>query len=182
MMMSAFIEVASLPHLMPVAADTHWYAAYTLPRHEKAVREQFNLRSVESYLPLFERPSRWKDRTVRLQLPLFPGYVFVRMPLAEKVRVLEAPGVVRLVGFSGQPAAIPDGEIEALQRSLALRRAEPHPYLATGKRVRIMSGPLEGLEGVILRRRNQLRIIVSVVSIQRSIALEVDAADLQPLS
>jgi transcription antitermination factor NusG len=179
-MMSA--AIATVPRLMPVPADARWYVAYTLPRHEKAVQEQLNLRLLESYLPLFEKSSRWKDRTVRLQLPLFPGYVFVNMLLPQRVRVLEVPGVVRLVGFNGHPTALPEGEIEALQRCLELRKAEPHPYLAVGRRVRITSGPLAGLEGVILRRRNQLRIIVSVVSIQRSIAVEVDAADLQPLS
>jgi transcription antitermination factor NusG len=156
-----------------------WYAIYTLPRHEKIVHEQLALRSVECYLPLFQKPSRWKDRTVQLQLPLFPGYLFVRMPLSERVRVLEAPGVVRLVGFNGLPAALPSDEIEALQRSLAIRKAEPFPYLAAGKRVRIHSGPLEGLEGVVLRRKGQFRIIISVDSIQRSIALEMEASDLE---
>lgn len=180
--MPSSVELAVTSTPMPAVPHASWYAAYTLSRHEKAVQKHLNLRSVESYLPLYERRSRWKDRIVQLQLPLFPGYVFVRMPLAERVRILEVPGVVRLVGFSSHPAALPEGEIEVLQRTLALRKAEPYPYLPPGRRVRITSGPLEGIKGVIVRRRSQVRIIVSVASIQRSIALEVDATDLQPLS
>lgn len=159
--------------------DPHWYAVYTFPRHEKSVQEHFLLRSLSTYLPLYESRSQWKDRVVKLQLPLFPGYVFVRIPLQQRVRVLEVPGVVRLVGFNGHPAVLPDEEIEALQRSLAFRRAQPHPYLATGKRVRIKSGPLRGLEGVVVRRKGNLRIVVSIDSILRSVALEIEASDLQ---
>jgi transcription antitermination factor NusG len=156
-----------------------WYAAYTFPRHEKAVAEQLRLKSVDSYLPLFERSSRWKDRVARVQLPLFPGYVFVRIPLSERVRVLEISGVLRLVGFNGHPAALEEGEIESLRKYLSFRKAEPHPYLAVGKRVRISAGPLQGLEGVIVRRKGKLRIIVSIDSIQRSVALELEASDVR---
>ncbi|MFB3916885.1 MAG: transcription termination/antitermination protein NusG [Terriglobales bacterium] len=159
--------------------EPHWYAVYTFPRHEKTVQEQLLLRSVPSYLPLYESRSRWKDRMVRLQLPLFPGYVFVRIPLRQRLRVLEIPGVVRLVGFNGHPAVLQDDEIESLQRSLAVRNAVPFPYLATGKRVHIKSGPLQGLQGVVVRRKGKLRIVVSVDSILRSISLEIEAADLQ---
>jgi transcription antitermination factor NusG len=168
--------------LWPDRAAAHWYAAYTLPRHEKAVQEQLKLRSVESYLPLYNKRSRWKDRIARLVLPLFPGYVFVRIPLMRRVGVLGTPGIVRLVGFNGRPAAIPDEEIESLRKFLSLRAAEPSRYLSAGKRVRVLSGPLEGLEGVVVRRKNACRIVVSIDSIQRAVAFEVAAADLQPTS
>jgi transcription antitermination factor NusG len=156
-----------------------WYATYTYPRHEKTVAEQLKLKCVETYLPTFERLNRWKDRVARVQLPLFPGYVFVHIPLEERVRVLEVGGVVRLVGFNGHPAPLPEGEIESLRRFLSLRRAEPFPYLAIGKRVQVRSGPLAGMEGMILRRKGRMRIVVSVESIQRSIALELEAADVR---
>lgn len=170
------------PPVWPDHADAHWYAAYTLPRHEKAVQEQLKLRSVESYLPLYNKRSRWKDRVARLVLPLFPGYIFVRIPLMHRVGVLGTPGIVRLVGFNGRPAAIPGEEIESLRKFLSLREAEPFPYLSAGKRVRVLSGPLEGLEGVVIRRKNNCRIVVSVESIQRSVAFEVAAADVQQTS
>jgi transcription antitermination factor NusG len=157
----------------------HWYAAYTLPRHEKIISEQLAQKSVECYLPLYEKLNRWADRTARVQLPLFPGYVFVRISLNERVRVLELPSILRIVGFNGRPAALPDGEIEALQRALATRKAEPVPYLAVGKRVHIHAGVLEGLEGIIVRRKGNLRIVVSVDSIMRSIAVELEAADVR---
>lgn len=157
----------------------HWYAVYTFPRHEKSVAEQLKLKSVESYLPLYEKLSRWKDRTCLLQLPLFPGYVFVHIPLSQRVAVLNLSGVVRIVGFNGRPAPLPDNEVESLRRYLSRRKAEPCRYLSAGKRVRINAGPLQGLEGVILRRKGKMRVVVSIDSIQRSIALELEAADVR---
>jgi transcription antitermination factor NusG len=159
-------------------SDGCWLAAYTLPRHEKVVQEQLSLRGVESFLPLYGKISQWKDRVVQLHLPLFPCYIFVHIPLARRVRVLESPGVIRLVGFSGHPAILPDEDIEALQRSLETRNAEPCPYLSAGKRVRVASGPLQGLEGVVMRRKKDLRIVVSVDCILRSVSLEVQASEL----
>jgi len=120
---------------------------------------------------------------MRLQLPLFPGYVFVRMAVVDRLRVLQVPGVVRLVGFNGQLAALPDEEIEALKNGLAGGvRVEPHPFLTAGRRVRIKAGPLEGREGILLRRKGSLRVVLSIEVIQRSIVVDVDVADIQPLT
>src|SRR5882762_8013905 len=139
--------------------ELRWYAAYTCANHEKRVREQLEQRSIESYLPLYETVRRWKDRRMRLQLPLFPGYVFVRMVLVDRLRVLQVPSVVRLVGFNGHLAALPEAEIEGLKNGLASGvRAEPHPFLTGGRRVRIKAGPLEGREGILLRRKGNLRV------------------------
>lgn len=165
--------------VMSLITSPRWYAAYTFPRHEKAVADQLKMKAIEVYLPVYDKLSRWKDRTCRLQLPLFPGYVFVRIALSQRVRVLEIPGVVRMVGFNGHPAPLPEGEIESLRTYLSYRKAEPYTYLAVGKRVRIYAGPLEGLEGVILRRKGKMRVVVSIDSIQRSIALELEAADVR---
>jgi len=157
-------------------SQASWYAAYTCPRHEKSVAEQLTGRGVEFYLPLYETVSRWKDRRVRLSLPLFPGYVFVRIPLRERLRVLGVPSVVCLVGFNGRPAPLPEEEIEKLRNGLCTSlRAEPHPYLNVGRRVRIIRGPLEGFEGVLLRRRSQFRVVLSRVLIPHSICVHVDA-------
>jgi transcription antitermination factor NusG len=160
-----------------------WYAAYSCANHEKSIARQFELRSIESFLPLYEKPSRWKDRTVKLQLPLFPGYVFVRLAIEEKLRVLQVPGVVRLVGFSGHPVPLPDEEMKALREGLSdSLLAEPCPYLQVGRRVRVSSGALRGLEGILLKKKNGYRFVLSMELIQRSIAVEVDAADLEAVA
>jgi transcription termination/antitermination protein NusG len=160
--------------------EPRWYAAYTCAKHEKRVAEQFSQRSLEHFLPQYESLRRWKDRRVKLQLPLFPGYVFVRLALRDRLRVLETPSVVRLVGFNGQPAALPDKEMEALRACVAARLvAEPHAYLTTGRRVRIKSGPLAELEGVLVRWKNTLRVVLSLDLIASAAAVEVDAANIE---
>lgn len=160
----------------------HWYAAYTSANHEKQVAQQLVSREVEHFLPLYASIRQWKDRRVELELPLFPGYVFVRILLQERLRVLQVPGVAQLVGFGGVPAALPAEEIEALRASLAHgMRAEPHPFLVTGRRVRVKAGPLTGVEGILTRRKNRARFILSVEPIQQSVAVVVDVADLEPL-
>jgi transcription antitermination factor NusG len=160
-----------------------WYALYTCANHEKRVAEQLALRSVQHLLPLYEAVRRWKDRRVRLELPLFPGYLFVRTHLRERLRILEIPSAVRLVGFDGHPVPLPEEEIEALRCGLEQQvRAEPCPYLKIGRRVRVKSGPLQGAEGVLVRKKHSLRVVLSIDLIMRSIAVEVDAADLEPAS
>src|SRR5437016_2254749 len=108
----------------------HWYAVYTCANHEKRVAEQFASRSVEHFLPQYESVRRWKDRKVRLHLPLFPGYLFVHFALQERLRVLQVPGVVRLVGFNGRPTPMPQEDLHRIREFRGQgRRAEPHPYL-----------------------------------------------------
>ena len=143
--------------------------------------EQLAQRSVEHFLPLYQSVRRWKDRRVQLQLPLFPGYVFVQLALRDRLQVLQVPGVAKLVGFNGTPTALPQEEIDALRTSLVSGvRAEPHPFLASGRRIRIKSGPLAGLEGAIIRRKNGLRFVISLPLIHRSAAVEIEEADLEP--
>jgi len=162
--------------------EERWYAAQTYANHEKRVLEQLSQRSVEAYLPLYASVRRWKDRRVRLDLPLFPGYVFVRLALRDRLRTLQTPGVVRLVGFGGQPTALPDQEIDALRQGLARAiRIEPHPYLKVGRRVRVTTGPLQGLEGILARKKNSSRFVISLDLIMRSVAAEIDVAELEPV-
>jgi transcription antitermination factor NusG len=157
-----------------------WYAVYTHAHHEKRVACQLQRRSIEHFLPLYRSVRRWSDRRVQIDLPLFPGYVFVRLALCDRLDVLKIPSVVRLVGFNGIPTALPDQEMEILRSGLSQRlRAAPHPFLTIGRRVRIKSGSLQGLEGVLLRRKSNLRVILSVALIQRSIALDIDSMDLE---
>jgi transcription antitermination factor NusG len=160
-------------------AEPHWYAAYTRANHEVRVTQQLARRSVEHFLPQYESVRRWKDRRVKLQMPLFPGYVFVRLAVRDRLRVLEIPSVARLVGFNGHPAILPDKEIEALRTAVVAQlRTQPHPYLAVGRRVRITRGPLAGVEGILVRRKSVLRVVLSLDLIARSAAVEVDAADI----
>lgn len=180
-------EIAStvLRHFSVPAEDfvPHWYVAQTYAQHEKQVSRQLGQRAIENFLPVYERVSQWKDRRVRLQVPLFAGYVFVRLAVSKRLRVLEVPGVARLVGFGGLPAALPDDQLESIRSSLTFKlRAEPCAYLSIGQRVRIDRGPLQGIEGILLRRKNCVRLILSVALIQRSIAVEVNAADVSSLA
>jgi len=160
-----------------------WYALYTCPRHEKCVAQQMEQRSIACFLPLYRSVRRWKDRRKELELALFPGYVFVHMAWQDRLRVLQLPSAVRLVSFNGQPAVLPEGEIERLRQSLTRGgRMEPHPYLRAGRRVRVRSGPMRGLEGIIVRRRRHSRVVFSLDAIMRSVAVEVDEAELEPLA
>ena len=162
--------------------ETRWYAAYTNANHEKRVAEQLAQKSIEHFLPLYASARRWKDRTVKLQLPLFPGYVFLQLALRDRLQVLQIPSVVRLVGFGGTPAPLPQEEINALRSSLTSGvRAEPYPYLAAGQRVRVRCGPLAGVEGILVRKKNAARFVMSVDLIARSVAIDIDALDLEPL-
>lgn len=155
-----------------------WFAAYTSGRHEKRVAEHLRQREVESFLPLYETVHRWRNGRHRVQLPLFPGYVFVHLALREKLRVLQVPGIVELVSFNGLPAALPDAEIETLRNALSAGlSAQPYPFLRVGSRVEICRGPLQGLRGILLRRQGQLRVVLSVEMIMRSIVVEVEASD-----
>jgi len=162
--------------------ELRWYAAYTSPRHEKKVAQQMEGNRIQSFLPLYRSVRRWKDRSKELDLPLFPGYIFVRIALRDRLQVLQVPGVVQLVSFSGKPAVVPDAEIDALSRGLAGGlHAQPHPYLKVGKRVRVHSGPMSGVEGVLVRRKDKFRIVLSIHLIQRSVAVEVDESEVEPV-
>lgn len=164
------------------AAQSYWYAVYTCANHEKRVADQFAGRCVKHFLPQYESVRRWKDRKVRLQLPLFPGYLFVNIAVKERLRVLQVPGVVRLVGFKGIPTPMTPWDIERIREFLAQGwQAEPHPYLQAGRRVRVVRGPLVGMEGIVLRLKNRRRLVLSFDLIQRSMAIEMNEGDLVPL-
>jgi len=164
------------------AAEGHWYALYTCPRHEKRVAEQIQQRSISCFLPVYRSVRRWKDRRKELELALFPGYVFVRIALRDRLRVLQLAGVVRLVSFRAQPVPLPDGEVESLKNGLASGVcAEPHPYLTVGRRVRVRYGPMTGMQGILVRHKEGLRLVLSIDLIMRSVMLEVDEADVEPL-
>jgi len=167
---------------LPALGQTRWYATYTCTHHEKRVVQQLDERHVENFLPLYRSIRRWKDRNKELQLALFPSYVFVRMDLKDRLRVLQLPGVVSFVSFGGVPAPLLDNEIEGLRNGLTSDgRVESHPYLAQGRRVRIVDGPFGGVEGIVVRRKDKLRVVLSISLIQRSVAIEVSESDIAPI-
>lgn len=158
-----------------------WFTAYTVPRHEKRIAEHFQQRQIEYFLPLYTSRRHWKDGSrTYLDLPLFPNYIFVRISLQNRIQVLEVPGINSLVCCGRKPVSIPDEDVERLREGLHLRKAEPHPYLVIGERVRIRMGPLAGSEGVLLRENNKFRVVLTLGQIMRSVAVEVDSSDLEP--
>jgi transcription antitermination factor NusG len=170
-------------YLSEVGQRSMWFALYTTSRHEKRVAEYLNIRQIECYLPLYRAERKWSDGSrVTLELPLFPGYLFIHIRRNEKGCVLAVPGAVAVVGGTGgDPAPLPDTTIEALRTGLKLRPAQPHPFMATGQRVRIRSGALAGFEGIVVRSKNGCRVVMTLEHIMQSYAVEVDSEDLEPM-
>jgi transcription termination/antitermination protein NusG len=157
-----------------------WFAAYTCAHHERRVSEQLRTRGIECFLPVYRAMHRWKDRRVELELPLFPGYIFVHLAVQEHFRVLIVPGVARIVGTSYQPTPLPNHEIQLLMDAKAREvRMEPYRFLTTGTRVRVKSGCFEGVEGFILRRKGLRGIVVTLKLISSAFVLDIDAADVE---
>lgn len=171
------------PVLLSGGSEPQWFALYTCANHERRVAAQLEARGLEHFLPLYRSRRNWKDRRMFLDLPLFPGYVFARFAISARRLVLEARGVVRLVGSNGCPSPLAEPEIAALRVGLSnALRFEPHPYLTAGTRVRILHGPLAGMAGILIRKKNRCRVILSVDLIARSVAVEVDVADTERIA
>jgi transcription antitermination factor NusG len=159
---------------------SHWYALRTYPRHEKRVREHLLSRDVECFLPLYGKNSRWKNGcNVRVELPLFPAYLFVEIDPRHRARVLEVPGAISIVGSSREFWPIPGDQIRLLRENMQSRVWEPSEYLVAGNKVRIKSGPLRNLTGVLIRKNAALRVVVVLDQIQRGVSVEVDADELE---
>jgi transcription antitermination factor NusG len=160
-----------------------WYVLRTRSRHEKTVRDQLVRREVETFLPIAERWSRWKDRRKKVAFPLFPGYCFARFSLVDRLRVLNVVGVADLVGISGRPEPVPDAEIEAIQRLAATTlQYDPHPFLAEGMDVEVVRGPLTGVRGKLLRKDRVTRLVLSVTLIRQAAVVEIHPADVVHVS
>lgn len=160
-----------------------WWAIYTRHRHEKSVAEILARKNFEVFLPVYEAIRRWSDRKMRITLPLFPGYVFVRGGLHRRLDVVSTPGVHMILFRGEQVATIPDAEIGAIRRALdGSVRIVPHPFLQCGERVRVIRGSLEGVEGILVRKKNLCRLVLSVDLMAQSAALEIDASDVERVS
>jgi transcription antitermination factor NusG len=158
-----------------------WYAVHTRARHEKKVRDQLVGRSVEVFLPTYDHWSHWKNRRMKLELPLFPGYCFGRFPLVDRLRVLTVPGVADLVGTNGRPEVVPEREIAAVRRVVESEvRYDPHPFLSAGIEVEVVRGPLAGVRGTLLRKDRAARLVLSVTLLRQAAVVEVHPADVVP--
>lgn len=163
--------------------ESRWFAVYTSCRHEKRIAQHFGQREIEHYLPLYRAERKWRDGSrVTLDLPLFPGYIFVHIKRAERSCVLSVPGALAVVGGTGgEPAPLPDEAIHALRTGLLERKVEPHPMLRVGQQVRIRSGAFMGMEGIVVRMKSGSRVVLTLEQIMQSIAVEVDESDLDPV-
>jgi transcription antitermination factor NusG len=142
-----------------------------------------DVHAIEYFLPLTKSRRRWKNGcTVVIEEPLFPGYLFVRIQRSERPQVLAVPGVHSIVGTGKDPIALPNFEIETLRHSIDQLKIEPHPYLSVGERATILRGPLAGMTGIVSRKKNGLRFVLSLDLIMKSVSVEIDATDLKPCS
>jgi transcription antitermination factor NusG len=165
------------------ANESNWWVVYTRHQHENSVADVLASKGFEVFLPLYESMRRWKDRNKLLLLPLFPCYVFVRGGLDRRLQVVTTPGI-HMILYSGEKVAtIPQSEIEAIQRTLQGNfRVEPFPFLKCGDRVRVTRGSMEGVEGLLVRKKNMCRLVLSVEMLAQSVAVEINAADVEPIT
>lgn len=170
------------PQRHPLETAHPWYALRVRPRFEKAVFRNLCGKGLTAFLPLYQERRRWSDRVKLVELPLFPGYVFASLDIHDRLPVLQTPGVLHFVSFDGEPAPVDPGEIRALEA--AARSGAPMvpwPYLREGQRVLVARGPLRGLTGILLKVRDQFRLIISVTLLMRSVAVEIDREAVRPL-
>ena len=159
--------------------NRNWYAVSTLSKHEKSVARHLDLREVEAFLPTYEASRVWKNRQqVKLTLPLFPTYIFVRIGEGERLKTLGTPGTISILGNGSGPLAIPESEIHFLQIGVRERKAEPYREPVIGERVQINSGVMKGFQGTLVRKNKQLRLVLEVQLLSQCAAVEVDAQDL----
>ena len=161
--------------------EVRWYALWTRSRHEQVVREQLEQKQVEAFLPTVTRWSRWKDRKKKIDWPLFPGYCFARFNARERLPILKCTGVVSIISFEGEPAPIPEHEIDSIRTLIDSELAyDPCPMIREGMMVEVAHGPLKGVIGRLIRKGAHARLVLSVDLIGQAVSVEVDAADVRP--
>jgi transcription antitermination factor NusG len=175
------MQIASIEAQESQQSDA-WWALYTRHQHEKVVAEMLTNKGFDVFLPLYDSIRKWKDRRKVISLALFPCYVFVRGQAERRLQVVTTPGIHMILTRGEQIAVVPDAEIDAIRRVVeGSFRVEPHPFLKCGERVRVVRGSLEGVEGILLRKKNLYRLILSVDMLAQSVAVEVDASDVEPV-
>jgi transcription antitermination factor NusG len=165
------------------SSDTtlNWYALHTRSRHEKRVAERLGMQELETFLPVHRTRHHWKNGVhAEVELPLFPCYLFARASIQNRTRLVQQPGVLGFAASTSRPTIISDEEITVLRVAVENLKAEPHPYLNNGDAVRIVAGPLAGMEGILTRRKHEYRVVLSIQAIMRSIAVEVSEFEIEP--
>jgi transcription antitermination factor NusG len=158
-----------------------WFAVWTRSRHEQMVREQLQQKGIDVFLPTITKWSRWKDRKKKIDWPLFPGYCFARFDPLNRMPILKCTGVVNIVSVEGEPAPIPEHQIEGIRRLIESELAfDPVPMLQEGMMVGVVHGPLKGVSGRLVRKNEKARLVLSVDLIGQGVSVEVDAADVKP--
>lgn len=162
---------------------TAWYALMVKHQHERPLESALRHKGFEALAPFYQVRKRWSDRVKTIDLPLFPGYVFCRFPMADRLSVLDTPGISRVVSFNGAPAPVAGDEIEAIRAVITAKvPVRPWPHLKPGDRVRIERGSLQGIEGTLIREKEVLRLVIGIELLQRSVCVEIDADWITPLS
>lgn len=165
---------------------TRWFVVYTKHQHERTVAKLLTGKGIESFCPTYPTVHRWKDRNKLVELPLFPGYVFFANGLDRRVQIVSTPGVHSIVSFGDAPAEVPQAELDPIRHaSEHSMPIEPHPFLQVlqaGDVVRVISGPLAGVKGILQRKRDFYRLILSITMLGRAAAVEIDGAAVEPLS
>ena len=163
--------------------DSHWWALYTRHKHKRVVSDMLLAKGFEIFLPVYDSIRRWKDRQKVLSLPLFPCYVFVKGAFNRRLQVVSTPGVHMILSHGERAAVIPENEIDAIRQTIEGHfRVEPHPFLRCGERVRVIRGSLQGVEGILIRKKNQFRLVLTVEMLAKSVAVEIDATAVEPIS
>ena len=158
----------------------NWYALFTRHQHEKSVALALSNKKYEVYLPLYRSVRRWQDRAKQIWLPLFPCYVFIREGMDRQLQILTTPGMIHIVGWAGRPAIVPQAQLDAVRQIIESSLiVETHPYLKSGDRVRVKTGPLSGLEGILTRKKGEARLVVSIDMLGRSAAVEIDVLNVE---
>lgn len=161
--------------------ELRWYAVFTLPQNEHSAARHLEMHRIESFLPTYETVHVWKNRQRKtIVAPLFPTYLFVHISSRERASVLGTPGVVQILGTRQQSIPLDDSEIKFLRTSCEMKRVKPFRELIVGDPVRIRSGALKGLRGVLVRRNNNLRFVMALEMINQSAAIEVEGSHLEP--
>ncbi len=159
------------------AAVGPWFALQVRTRHEAGVANFLTGKGYEPFVPMYQARKRWSDRIKVVDAPLFPGYLFCRLDVNNRLPILTTPGVIQIIGFNRVPVPVDEAEISAIQSLVASGLpSQPWPFLHAGDRVQIDAGPLRGLEGVLVELRGARRLVVSVTLLQRSVAVEIDSA------
>ena len=155
-----------------VNGELQWYVVHVRSRHEFSVTERLVKSGIDAFLPMVEKLRRWKDRNKLIGFPLFPGYLFVNIPKSNtiKLTVLKIPGVVRFIGLTpGEPEPVPSEQILSLKKLVESKETlDPYPYLKEGNRVRIMDGPLTGVDGILVERKGLHHLVLSVDILRRA--------------